>query len=162
MDPDLLLNPGPLGVQIVIPAPGRYFRYAGGHIVYRNNPDNPIEVQERLERLERARLQQIQMLQEAFADGKGGGLAGLASTGIPGDKRELLNGLMAAWAAQGGQAGAKNGPVPDSSWIKKHANQMSVYDIYSRGLERGPAARDPLIQGLPGTGASNSKGAAYL
>ena len=130
--------------------------------MYRNNPDNPIEVQERLERLERARLQQIQMLQEAFADGKGGGLAGLASGGIPAEKRELLNGLMAAWAAQGGQTGGKNGPLPDSSWIKKHANQMSVYDIYSRGLERGPAARDALIQGLAPHSSSNSKGSAYM
>jgi len=56
LDPDLLLNPGALGVQVVIPAPGRYFRYSEGNIVSRNNPENPIEVQERIERMERYRL----------------------------------------------------------------------------------------------------------
>ena len=70
--------------------------------MYRNNPDNPIEVQERMERLERARLQQIQLLQEAMGNDKGGGLAGLASSGMPADKRELLGALLAGWAAQGG------------------------------------------------------------
>lgn len=109
-------------MQVVISAPGRYFRYAGGHIVYRNNPENPIEVQERMERLERARLQQLQMLQEALGSEKAASMVGAGPNGMTGDKKEILNAMMAGWSAQGGQMGGKNGPAADYLWAKKNAN----------------------------------------
>jgi len=133
LDPDLLLNSGALGVQVVISAPGRYFRYSDTHVVFRNNPENPVEVQERMERLERARLQQIQMLQEALGNEKAGNIVGSGQAGMSGDKRELLNQLMAL-TAQGGQTGGKNGPSADALWTKK-SNMMNAYDIYMKATE---------------------------
>ena len=55
LDPDLLLNPSRVGVKLLIPAPGRYFRYSDNHVLYRNNPENPIETEARLESLEKAK-----------------------------------------------------------------------------------------------------------
>ena len=52
-DPSLLLNPGPLHIQMIIPTPGKHFQLQGGLTLKRSNSDNPVEVMERAAERER-------------------------------------------------------------------------------------------------------------
>jgi hypothetical protein len=53
LDPNLLLNPTGLGIQMLIPASGNHFKLDGGIIIKRQNPENPIEILEKLEEKEK-------------------------------------------------------------------------------------------------------------
>jgi hypothetical protein len=48
LDPNLLLNPTGLGITMMIPAAGNFFKLSG-LIIKRQNPENPIEILERIE-----------------------------------------------------------------------------------------------------------------
>jgi len=52
------------------------------------------------------------MLQEALGNEKAGSMVGSGQAGMSGDKKDLLNQLLAL-TSQGGQLGGKNGPSAD-------------------------------------------------
>ena len=54
LDPNLLLNPQGLGISMIIPTTGKFFKLSG-LTIKRQNPENPIEILERLEERDRLR-----------------------------------------------------------------------------------------------------------